>query len=275
LSRQTRQMVTFVQDGQVRELVLPAPSLEVLPGVPWGRADALFTPAYWLSQYLINRCTPGRGSHRIGKTFKEEVAACLLGGYGIPAEIGLAAFERLKRSGALADSGLSVETLKNTLRSPMHVGERKVRYRFWSQKSRYLVVALRTIETLPPPFESARALRQYLMDLPGIGAKTASWIVRNWLDSDEVAILDIHVIRACQLMGLFSKHESVAKDYAVMEDRFLSLAKAMTVPASNLDALIWNQMRSSPRLVASLLSPSPLAPRRSNGQPTQGRLQME
>jgi len=35
--------------------------------------------------------TPGR--HRIGADLAEEVAACLLGGYGLPHHVGLAAFE--------------------------------------------------------------------------------------------------------------------------------------------------------------------------------------
>jgi endonuclease III len=41
------------------------------------------------------------------------------------------------------------------------------------------------------------------MSLPGIGPKTASWIARNWLDADDVAILDIHIMRVGQVIGLF------------------------------------------------------------------------
>ncbi|MDZ3993341.1 hypothetical protein PspTeo4_24872 [Pseudomonas sp. Teo4] len=46
------------------------------------------------------------------------------------------------------------------------------------------------------PLHSGRALRDWLLELPGIGYKTASWVARNWLDADDVAILDIHILRA-------------------------------------------------------------------------------
>ena len=96
-------------------------------------------------------------------------------------------------------------------------------------------------------------MRFYLMRLPGVGPKTASWIVRNWLNSNEVAILDIHVIRAGQLMNLFTTSERVEAQYFEMEQRFLDLAEAIDVPAADLDALIWSEMRRTPRLVAKAL----------------------
>jgi N-glycosylase/DNA lyase len=92
-------------------------------------------------------------------------------------------------------------------------------------------------------------LRNLLMKLPGIGPKTASWIVRNWCGSDEVAILDIHVIRAGILMKLFSTKDRPERNYLDMERRFLDLANALNTSAANLDALIWQQMRSTPRIV--------------------------
>ena len=92
------------------------------------------------------------------------------------------------------------------------------------------------------------------MRLPGIGPKTASWIARNWLNSNEVAILDICVIRAGQLMNLFTTSERVEAHYFEMEQRFLDLAGAMRVSPSDLDALIWSETRRTPRLVAKAFS---------------------
>jgi hypothetical protein len=60
----------------------------------------------------------------------------------------------------------------------------------------------------------------------------ASWIVRNWLGSNDVAILDIHVIRAGKRMGLFSTIGRVEQHYLKMERRVLDLAVAMIVPAT-------------------------------------------
>ena len=92
------------------------------------------------------------------------------------------------------------------------------------------------------------------MQLPGIGPKTASWAVRNWLESDEVAILDIHVIRAGILMKIFSPNHRPERNYLAMERRFLDLAMALNAKAGNLDALIWQQMRSTPLIVNTCLA---------------------
>jgi thermostable 8-oxoguanine DNA glycosylase len=81
------------------------------------------------------------------------------------------------------------------------------------------------------------------MAIPGIGPKTASWIVRNWTGTDEVAILDVHVIRAGQLIGLFPKHIRLPRDYSALEARFLEFSHALKVRASLLDAIIWREMR--------------------------------
>ena len=97
------------------------------------------------------------------------------------------------------------------------------------------------------------------MTLPGVGAKTASWIVRNWLGSDQVAILDIHVVRAGLLMNLFSPQDDVRKNYPCMEAKFITFSRALGVPTSGLDALIWKMMRTTPKLVKRLLNRTAVA----------------
>ena len=240
--------------GDVVEASVPAPTANVVCGVRWGRPDALFTPAYWLTQlWMVNATTP-TVSHRIGATLAEEVAACMLGGHGIPAEIGLLAFERLQRSQLIARLCADEHEIAQILRTPFGIRGRSVTYRFWSQKARYLSAAFRLMASAAPPCQAALPLREYLLGIPGVGYKTASWIVRNWLNSDEVAVLDIHIIRAGQLMGLFTARDDVARHYVSMEARFLAVARAMNVSAADLDALIWRQMRESPKIVARALA---------------------
>ncbi|MFC5507087.1 hypothetical protein [Bosea massiliensis] len=86
-------------------------------------------------------------------------------------------------------------------------------------------------------------LRDELIGLPGIGPKTASWVVRNYRDSDSVAVLDVHIVRAGQFLGLFSKGETPQRDYPSLESKFLRFAEAIRTPASLLDALMWQHMR--------------------------------
>jgi thermostable 8-oxoguanine DNA glycosylase len=89
------------------------------------------------------------------------------------------------------------------------------------------------------------------MQLPGVGPKTASWIVRNYRGSDEIAIVDIHIARACRAAGLTSARLTPSTDYFAIEDRFLQFASALGVPASYLDHLMWNVMRKIGGLLAA------------------------
>lgn len=271
------QVFYFLKGDEIVERHIAPPDACVVPGVRWGRPDVLFTAAYWMTQYWMHADNLPRQNHRIGNTFEEEVTACLLGGHGIPAEVGLAAFKRLRDRGLIAEPVEDTTVLSAILREPLVFEGRPIVYRFWSQKARYVSSVLKALRQEPPPLDSSRALRDHLMLLPGIGPKTASWIVRNWLGSNDVAILDVHLIRAGQLMGLFTSSDRVEQHYFRMERLFLDLATAIGVPASDLDSLIWHHMRNSPRLVASLLPTSKNGHRlksRQSHPATQDQLQM-
>lgn len=245
-----------MNDSQLSPCVGQDPTAEIVPGVRWGEPYALFTPAYWYSQYFLRRSSSLATRHRIGETFAEEVASCLLGGHGIPAETGLAAFRRLKERGLIQALCCDTGELENALYEPLRVNERYVRYRFWKQKAVYIGEAFRWLKSADINFEDPVELRNTLMGLPGIGPKTASWIVRNWLGSDLVAILDIHIVRAGILMRLYAKDDRLPDDYTAMEEKFVTLARNMGIPTSDLDALIWSMMRSTPTLISRLMEPS-------------------
>lgn len=236
-------------DGEYRRLELPAPDEPVLPGVQWQKPEMLLTPAFWATQvWLEGNGTPD--AFRLGDTLCEEVVACLLGGYGIPAEVGLAAFNRLREAmkfeeNACRDPGY-VERL---LLEPLPVNGKRVRYRFARQKAKYVAACLARLEAISTGNLSDLQLRETLRTLPGIGYKTASWIVRNWRASDQVAIIDIHVWRACQIMGVFPASSSPQREYPRLEQRFLSFAAGIGVKPSILDAVMWRTMRRLPRKV--------------------------
>ena len=252
------QRFCFLSGEHIVERYLPCPKAEILPGVPWGRVDELFTVAYWRGLYWMREVEKPSARHRLGETLNEEVVACILGGHGIPAEIALAAFERLRDRGLIARGFPTVDEVCLCLREPLNVRGRQVSYRFWRRKSEQVAAALSDLNS-NPPIVSGRALRDHLTGLPGVGLKTASWIVRNWQGANDVAILDIHIVRAGRLMGLFSAQDRADTGYMSMESRFLQLAKRMSVSPANLDSLIWSTMRASPRLIAriQLFQPSP------------------
>lgn len=239
--------------GSTETLVLPDADEYVMDRILWGYHCALFTPAFWAALAWLDKADKRYEAYRIGETLEEEVAACLLGGYGIPAEIGLAAFYRVRDAGMLNCYPPSEETFYQVLSEPINIGRRKVRYRFAHQRSQYLSAALKKLYASRPPTQDDLAFRSWLLDMKGVGIKTASWITRNWLHSDRVAIIDIHVYRAGLLMGLYHSGEAPAKNYFNMEQKFLALSRAIDVRASVLDALIWRQMKDAGNIPLDLI----------------------
>lgn len=235
------------------QIELPAADTELLPGVRWGAMEAFPSAAYWTYQVMAHRAAGKPVRYRLGETLREEIAACILGGHGIPAEVGVAAFRRVKESQIL-ERDPSEEDILLQLREPLRVNGRSIRYRFARQKARYLGAALRALPETASGIRSGRELRDALLRLPGIGHKTASWISRNWLDADDVAILDIHIVRAGRLVGFLAPELSVPRDYLALEAQFLAFSKAVGVRASELDAVIWREMASSSLTVRELLA---------------------
>jgi thermostable 8-oxoguanine DNA glycosylase len=160
----------------------------------------------------------------------------------MPAEIGLAAFSRL-RDERLLYAGVSPVQLEAALSRPFSVGDRKVRYRFPRQKARYLADCLWLLGRKDLTSSGkGRVLRDALIELPGVGPKTASWIARNWLDADDIAILDVHILRAMRLLSLVGE-ATLPRDYSRVEAIFVEFANALGVRASVLDAVMWQHMR--------------------------------
>jgi thermostable 8-oxoguanine DNA glycosylase len=232
---------------------LPDAAEFVIPQIAWGAIDAFPTPAYWAFQVLARRITGNTIRCQLGNSFIEEVAACLLGGHGIPARVGLAAFEHIRSNGGLIGTP-SADRLFELLSEPLLIGDRSVRYRFARQKAYFLSAVLARIAEDNPPTSCGTELRRWLIESPGIGYKTASWIARNWLGADDVAILDIHLLRAGNLTGFLADGLTVERDYLRLEEQFLRFSDALGVKASELDAVIWHEMMSSPSTVQDLLA---------------------
>jgi len=228
------------------QIDLPPAGEEVLPAVRWGDASGFPTVAYWLLRVLERRIAGNPVEYKLGSSLLEEIGACLLGGHGIPAENGLAAYKHLRSKGVFAGASHSQEEIVEWLSEPISLNGKYFRYRFAKQKTRYLHLAIDRLSKETPPLESGQALRDWLLQINGIGPKTASWITRNWLGADDIAILDIHIYRAGLLGGFFDKQLTVEKNYFELEKQFIDLAESMKVRTSELDAVIWLEMKSSP-----------------------------
>ncbi len=227
-----------------RLIALPDSGEEVVRGVRWGAADHVGTPAYWAVRcQWSEESTP---SFSCGaNSLVEEVGFCLLGGYSVTFEANAAAFEWLREHGVFdLNTDAPERHIRELLSQPLSVRGRHRRYRFPNQRARRISVMRQCMMESPPDTTSPIALRDHLMSLEGIGPKTASWIVRNHLDSDDVAIIDVHVLRACRRMRLFPDTVSLPRDYVVLEERFLNFAKAIRIRPSLLDAVMWAETRA-------------------------------
>ena len=233
------------------ELSLP-PSDETLLGrISWGHFSQPFTPAFWRASLWLKGNEPVRFTIRAQASVRRETVFCLLGGYGIKAEVAQAYFRKLTAAGVFSGRQTSEAMLRQLLKTPATFRRKTYGYRFPNQKARYLAQALVAFASGKIPRDDL-GLRDWLLQLPGIGQKTAAWIVRNCLGSDNVAIIDIHLQRAGRLMGLFDARALTDKTYSYFEERFLAFARAMKVQPSSLDMLIWETMRQhvvAPRLL--------------------------
>jgi thermostable 8-oxoguanine DNA glycosylase len=246
------QQVIAEFDGRYKFLELPEPDETAMPGVRWGRFEQALTPAFWVSQsWMVSR----PASFQLSNSLVEEVAVCLLGGHGAPAEVGLAAFDRVRSElGASRSSVIAERRILALLTEPLDVGGRLVRYRFARQRARYLAGSLEGLRNIPEDTLDDVGFRDALCELPGIGPKTASWIVRNRRGSDAVAILDVHIVRACQAMRLFPSRSDPARTYRQLEALFLEFCQRTGARASVLDGVMWSTMRRlSKRLLTVLI----------------------
>jgi thermostable 8-oxoguanine DNA glycosylase len=229
---------------------LPSANEELLPGIKWGTYTQLYTPAFWKFQYMLSDYSTNVTAHRLAPTIIEEVVMCILGGYGIPSEIGIIAFNCLKEKDAITRNA-SFEKIYEVLSRPMQITMKKsIRYRFYNQKSKYIYKFLNRKDLDEIPLSNDIKLRSWLLTIDGIGLKTASWITRNWLKSDNVAIIDIHLFRAGKLTGFFS--DRAISNYLKLEREYLAFCEALHVVASDMDAVIWGYMKKNTKLAGSV-----------------------
>lgn len=239
------QIVAIVSRHGSLQREIPDPDHVLLTGVRWGAVEEFPTPAYWTQQALSHRLE-APAPVASGRTLAEEVGASLLGGPGIPAAVGLAAFARVRERGAFVQPGVRETTLTAWLSEPLQVQGKAVAFRFAAQKAQHLAAVMPALLSAPD-FDAGQEVRNWLMALPGVGPKTASAIVRGWAASEDVALLDSALLRVGQVIGLFSRKLSVERHYLEAEARLLKLCAAMDVRPSEFEAVVAEEMRRSPQ----------------------------
>lgn len=203
--------------------------------VPWGRHDEFGTAAYWVDQTIVG----GYADEYEAMDPLTAVVWGLLHGGGIKAESGNAFLEPVM---ALLERQRTptAEAVEAVLRTPTgDVG----RYRFPRIRGGYIAAAVDRLRRDPPPDDPER-FRRYLLDLRGVGPKTAALIVSGVTGGDAaVHINDIWLRRALVPAGVFRPEWQVDHDYDRFEDAFLQYARHGNVTPGALDWCIWELAR--------------------------------
>lgn len=223
----------------------------LLNNINWQEAGRRFTKSYWEVQYHLDDSS--LPDHCLGSNLQEEVVACLLGGYGMKAELGLLAFHRIKNL-RLIHTGTTQEEIEDAISAPFRLNGKEVHYRFSRQKAKYIFWFLQRDDTDELERLCGSRLRDRLLTVKGIGPKTASWIARNYGNCEDVAIVDIHIYRAGRLAGFVSREWDIQKDYYKIEESFLDFCHSINALPSKMDSIMWNQMKESNRRAIELLN---------------------
>lgn len=189
----------------------------------------------------------------------DEFFFCLLGGFGIPYELNLSAFNVLKLKGCLERDFFygprekARVRLESELRTPQFTplcrnGKPRV-YRFYRRKADILLQAgcwladtcdfsIANLLTHDP-----RHNREVLRECPGFGYKTASWFLRNIGMGTRLAIIDVHVHRVLSELGIIPPDTSISSDYLYIENRFLEACDMIGAEAGRMDLVLWTWAR--------------------------------
>jgi len=205
-----------------------------------------------------------------------ELVACILGS-GVPFEHAKAAAAYLDKSGLIRTSAQCrydifekhiATALGEPIFPPYTKDGRGRKYRFPRLRANHIRRTAEciygrgdTIAQLLLGHRDQHSARVHLIERAvGIGPKQASLFLRNVGFSDELAILDVHVLRYMFLVGLlpvcFTTVQCLRR-YEAIESRLHAYAHKLDVTVGSLDTAIWVAMRVYQRDFAQRPRPCP------------------
>ena len=222
----------------------------VIDGLPienaWRACSDLFCRAIEMQIPLV-RTDPER-----------EILFCLLGGFGVTYELNQSAAKAVAELEPFATGWVDDElfdAIVSTLslarfEPPRRSGELR-RYRFPRRKAALIVSARRWLQLHTPLDErililtSEKDRREFLCRCPGIGPKTASWLLRNLGWAEELAVLDVHVVRALSEASRIGHDVRLPRDYDLVEEAFIRWCRELSAPPAAFDLFVWEWQRGS------------------------------
>ncbi len=189
---------------------------------------------------------------------ESELLFCLMGGFGITYEHGRSAAEVIWQLRPFSEEWKDrdlFEAILDALMQPQFEPTKADgtlrRYRFPRQKASTIVKARNWLLGNSPihqrllELSSSRERRRLLSDCPGIGMKTASWLLRNLGMGAELATIDIHVFRALADAGRIPDSVQIPRDYELVENAFLKWCDELDAPPAAFDLFVWDWQRGT------------------------------
>lgn len=123
----------------------------------------------------------------------------------------------------------------------------KSKTRFHNNKAGYILEAKTTWQKILPIIDQSDRIKLRNMiskNVKGYGLKEASHFLRNIGRSDnQIAILDRHILRNLNKLGIISQEEAKIKNeknYLDIEQKFLKFSKDIKISIDELDLLFWS-----------------------------------
>jgi thermostable 8-oxoguanine DNA glycosylase len=187
---------------------------------------------------------------------EHELLFCILGGHGVSFELARSAAAKLRELDVFAREW-EQQVLEDRVReelerpqfSPLRNDGSFRRYRFPSRKAFLVAGAASWVNRHRPLAEWLRAIgseegrREFMCQCPGVGLKSASWLLRNAGLAQNLAVIDIHVLRALTAAGRINGVR-LPHDYLAVENQFLEWCAELAAPPAAMDLLLWEWQRA-------------------------------
>lgn len=202
-------------------------------------------------------------TRRAGETgLRKEMIFCLLGGHGITFELARSATTAVWDLQPFDDAWPPARLRRAVQRElsqprfePRRADGSLRRYRFPTRKARLVAEAVRWVQAQGGIRPGLNALateeqrRAWLCECPGVGMKTASWMLRNCGWAQRLAIVDVHLLRALDEAQVVS-NATLPRDYEQVERAYLDWADRLGACPAALDLFLWEVHRSGDRVRA-------------------------
>jgi N-glycosylase/DNA lyase len=190
-----------------------------------------------------------------------ELLFCLLSGHGVPFELALSAARHLgafsifsRRRSADELRELLVHELSRSQFEPRRRDGELRRYRYPRRKADVLTGARQWLLARLPLYDQLASIgderrrRRFLCECPGMGYKTASWLLRNVGLAENLAVVDVHVLRALAQSDRLGRMR-LPRDYEKIEAAFLDWCRELSAPPAAFDLFVWEVQRGDRRAV--------------------------